>query len=67
MGPLKPRRLADVLPISAPSRAELWARHQLALSVLDQRGASTETAALVRRILSGEPIETLTLRPEGAT
>lgn len=59
MGPLKPRKLADVLPISAPSRAELWRRHQLALSVLDQRGTTAETAVLVRRILSGEPIESL--------
>lgn len=53
MGPLKPRRLADVLPISAPSRAELWRRHQLAPSVLDQRGTTAETAVLVQRILLG--------------
>lgn len=60
MGPLKPRKLADVLPISAPSRAELWRRSQLALSVLDQRGASAETAVLVRRILSGDSFDELT-------
>ena len=59
MRPLKPRKTADVLPINAPSRAELWRRTQLALSVLDQRGASVESAVLVRRILSGEPIESL--------
>lgn len=63
MGPLKPRKLADVLPISAPSRAELWRRQQLALAVLNQRGPSTETAVLVCRILSGEPIESLLAQP----
>jgi hypothetical protein len=60
VGPLKSRKLADVLPISEPSRAELWRRHQLALSVLDQRGASTETAVLVQRILSGASLDELT-------
>lgn len=60
MGPLKPRKLADVLPILAPSRAELWARNQLALSVLDQRGATAETAVLVQRILLGASVDELT-------
>jgi hypothetical protein len=60
VGPLKPRKLADVLPISAPSRAELWRRSQLALSVLDQRGETAETAALVRRILFGASVDELT-------
>ncbi len=47
-------------PPTAPSRAELWRRNQLALSVLNQRAATTETVVLARRILSGETIETLT-------
>jgi hypothetical protein len=59
VGPLKPRKLADVLPISAPSRAELWRRQRLALSVLDKRGASAATAALVRQILLGASVDEL--------
>jgi hypothetical protein len=42
-----------------PSRDELWRRHQLALSVLNQRGRTAETAELVQRVLDGEPIEAL--------
>ena len=57
---LKFRRDAEGVPPSAPSRAELWRRHRLALSVLDHRGTTAETSVLVQRILSGEPIETLT-------
>lgn len=59
MGPVKPRQEPKVIPLGSPSRAELWARHQLALSVLAQRGATAETAALIGRILRGETIEVL--------
>jgi hypothetical protein len=58
VGPVKPRQ-ADVLPIGAPSRAELWRRSRLALSVLDQRGLSAATAALVHRILLGASVDEL--------
>ena len=56
---LKFRRAADAVPSDAPSRAELWRRHRLALSVLNQRGATAESASVVRHILLGEPIEVL--------
>lgn len=50
---------AVVIPIGSPSRAKLWGQRQLALSLLDQRGPTAETAALVRRVLLGESIEEL--------
>lgn len=42
-----------------PTRDDLLHRNRLALSLLDQRGATAETAVLVRRVLAGEPIESL--------
>lgn len=50
---------ADVLPITVPSRAELWLRLQLARSVLAHRPPGESTVALLRRVLDGEPIESL--------
>lgn len=46
-------------PTQAPDRDTLWRQHQLALAVLNQRGETAETAALVRRVLEGESIEAL--------
>ena len=43
----------------APDRDELWRQHQLALSVLNQRGDTAEAAAIVRRVLEGEAIQAL--------
>jgi hypothetical protein len=51
--------MADVLPIAAPSRAELWRRVQLARSVLAQRPSTPDTGALALRILDGVPLDTL--------
>lgn len=48
---------ADVLPITVPSRAELWRRLQLARSVLAHRGPGQTT--LLLRVLDGESIESL--------
>jgi hypothetical protein len=48
-----------VVPLGSPGRAELWQQRQLALSLLDHRGPTAETAALVRRVLLGESIERL--------
>lgn len=42
-------------PLRMPSRAELWRRNQLALSVLAHRPYDRETAILIGRILRGEP------------
>lgn len=47
---------AEVIPLGSPSRAELWHRTQLAISLLNQRGATAETASLVRRVLAGEQV-----------
>jgi hypothetical protein len=46
-------------PDATPTRDDLWSRNRLALALLDQRGASTETAVLVQRVLTGETIESL--------
>ncbi|MEV6907998.1 hypothetical protein [Amycolatopsis sp. NPDC051071] len=46
--------MGEVLPIVAPSRAELWRRHQLAKSLLSHRGCTPETGALVIAVLDGE-------------
>lgn len=53
--------MSDQVPPGCPSQAELWRRTQLALAVLNQRGASTTTAVLVQRILLGESIHSLLL------
>lgn len=53
------QRRSNVVPLGSPSRAELWARHQLALSLLSHRGCSAETAEVVARVLRGESIESL--------
>lgn len=45
-------------PLHMPTRAELWRRNQLALSVLAHRPYDRETADLIGRVLRGEPIET---------
>lgn len=42
-----------------PSQAELWRRHQLALSLLNQRGHTADVAALVVRVLNGALIDDL--------
>jgi hypothetical protein len=51
--------LAEVLPLTVPSRGELWRRLQLARAVLAQRPATADTAAVVLSILNGAPIEDL--------
>lgn len=50
---------ANVLPISTPSRSELWRRQQLARSLIAHRGYTRETAELVQRALDGDDIDTL--------
>ncbi|WP_185845865.1 hypothetical protein [Kibdelosporangium aridum] len=50
--------MADVLPITVPSRAELWRRLQLARSILAQRESTPDTHVLLR-VLDGVPLETL--------
>jgi hypothetical protein len=50
---------ADVLPLTLPSRAELWLRLQLARSVLGHRPPGQTTVALLLRVLDGESIESL--------
>jgi hypothetical protein len=47
----------QVIPINVPTRAELWRRNQLALSLLGHREPTRETADLLRSILRGEPIQ----------
>lgn len=49
----------NVIPLGTPSRAELWRRSQLAVSLLNQRGPTAETAWLVRRVLLGEQVSEL--------
>ncbi|NIJ10613.1 hypothetical protein FHU38_000957 [Saccharomonospora amisosensis] len=43
----------QVIPITTPSRAELWQRNQLARSLLSHRPCSTETTRLVLAVLDG--------------
>lgn len=42
-------------PLHMPTRAELWRRNQLALSVLAHRPYDRATADLIGRILRGDP------------
>lgn len=45
------------IPIDRPSRAELWRRNQLALSILGHRPLlPASTAAELTRVLRGEPV-----------
>lgn len=44
---------ADVLPINAPGRADLWRRHLLAMSLLSHRACTRETMQLVIDVLDG--------------
>lgn len=46
-------RDADVLPISVPSRAELWRRNQLARSLLSHRKPE-EAVRVALAVLAGE-------------
>lgn len=46
-----------VAPLNMPARAELWRRNQLALSVLAHRPYDHDTAALLARVLRGEPTD----------
>lgn len=48
-----------VSPIDMPSRTELWYRLQLAKAVLGHRPLTSDTAAVVLRVLDGARIETL--------
>lgn len=41
-------------PLHMPTRAELWRRNQLALSVLGHRPYDRDTADLIGRVLRGE-------------
>lgn len=49
---------ADVLPLNAPSRGELWRRLRLARAVLQQRPSTPDTDVLLR-VLDGESIDVL--------
>ena len=51
-----------ILPIGAPSRAELWSRIRLARAVLAQRQPTQQTIQVVLHVLDGEPIESLLRR-----
>lgn len=46
-----------VAPLNMPARAELWRRNRLALSVLAHRPYDHDTAALLARVLRGEPTD----------
>jgi hypothetical protein len=47
--------MSDPIPINSPSRAELWRRNQLALSILGHRTlVPVTTRDLLRRALLGE-------------
>lgn len=50
---------AQVLPITAPSRAVLWQRHQLVKSLLSHRKQTPELARLLLAVLDGDAL------PEG--
>ncbi|MEV8610087.1 hypothetical protein AB0383_19545 [Amycolatopsis sp. NPDC051373] len=49
--------VADVMPISVPSRAELWRRTQLAKSLLGHRTPTPELARLLLAVLNGDAPE----------
>jgi hypothetical protein len=51
--------MADVVPITAPSRAELWSRLCLAKSMLSHRAPSRDTVAVVLQVLDGAGIADL--------
>lgn len=51
--------MADVVPIAAPSRSELWARLCLAQSVLSHRTPSRDTVDVALQVLAGAGIEDL--------
>lgn len=46
----------DVVPINAPSRAELWGRIADALSILGHRPLNESTKDAVTRVLRGESV-----------
>lgn len=49
--------VSDIIPISAPSRAELWRRNQLALSILGHRSIlPTSTRDALIAVLRGESV-----------
>jgi hypothetical protein len=51
---------ASVTPINTPSRAELWRRNQVALSILGHRPLlPTSVADELRRVLRGEDAENI--------
>lgn len=55
--------MADVVPITVPSRSELWARVCLAQSVLAHRTPSRDTTATVLQVLAGAGIDELVPPP----
>lgn len=56
--------MADVVvPITIPSRSELWSRVCLAKSVLSHRPATSETAAVALRALDGVTLAELASTP----
>lgn len=59
-------QVAPVIPIVAPSRAELWGRIQLARSVLAHRPSTPENWTLLTEILNGESITDLMRTTGGA-
>ena len=58
--------MADVVPINAPSKAELWRRNQVALSILNHRPLlPASTAELLRQVLRGEDVGESTSKGAG--
>lgn len=47
---------ADVVPISVPTRAELWRRNQLARSLLSHREPN-EAVRVALAVLAGEDVD----------